>query len=66
MKDSKKLSPPSEFKEAHKEYVKFLDIEIEQLEKAKKILVINHLYLMNIAKKTKIVGRNITILLKKN
>ncbi|MFK4333474.1 hypothetical protein ABH955_004136 [Bacillus sp. RC240] len=36
LKDSKKLSPPSEFKEAHKEYVKFLDIEIEQLEKAKK------------------------------
>ncbi|HHK5565852.1 TPA: hypothetical protein ACQUHM_004732 [Bacillus thuringiensis] len=38
LEDSKKLSAPSEWKDAHKEYVKKLDLEIENLEKAKKKL----------------------------
>ncbi|WP_255290338.1 hypothetical protein [Bacillus cereus] len=38
LEDSKKLSAPSEFKDAHKEYVKQLELEMKNLEKAKENL----------------------------
>ncbi|MGR5997172.1 hypothetical protein ACT7DF_13925 [Bacillus cereus] len=60
LEDSKKLSAPSEWKDAHKEYVKKLELEIENLEKAKKNLVVHHLYLMTIVIKTKKYTINMT------
>ncbi|WP_434182154.1 hypothetical protein [Bacillus thuringiensis] len=38
LEDSKKLSAPSEFKDAHKEYVKQLELEMKNLEKEKENL----------------------------